>query len=284
MGASGDNASDVILLRTARLDPRVLAFGRELEAASGSHVAMLVDERKGGLGDCGFPKVSLTREACRRLRVYAPQDFTWRCGDYGFYVARSQFPEASAFWMIEYDVRILGDAGVFFARCAAERDIDFLGVDIRPSRIDWWWYPGVRSRDVTPYHCLFPLVRLSPRAVDALLAGRRRQSRQPLRRILWPNDESFVSTEIVQSGLTFRDINDVVPNAYDARIMSFWDVYDGDTLTERPDSPRLYHSVLYGTDLAEKRARIAAKKGRQQTRTELATRRVTSKLLSMSRW
>ncbi len=256
-----------LLIRTTELDDRVLAFADELAAASGYAVAFVVDERKGPVPARGRETLGLTRAGCRALGLFCPADFTWKCGDYGYYLARLRYPDASLFWLIEYDVRFVGpDLPSFFARFDALDDVDLLATDLRPSDNGWYWTDTVRGRGVTPYRCLFPVTRLSVRAVDAALAKRVEQSRRPLRRLLWPNDEAHVATALANGGFMCRDFNDFGRPLYTPETFSFHTPIDGDRLAPVDDTLRMHHPVLFGEAFQRKVKRLGEKPPSQRVR------------------
>ena len=273
----------MILLRTTRIDDQARALADRLRVASGLTVAMLVDERRTP-SPTDLPKVAITDAACAARGLYTPGDYTWRCGDYGFYLARHQFPGETHYWMIEYDVAISGDAARFFATCAAHPDIDLLAADVRPTARDWWWCANVAASDVQPYRCFFPVVRLSAHAVDALAAKRRAQSRRPLRRLLWPNDESFVATAAVAAGLSIADLNDLGERFYDAETYSYTNVIDGARFVPDSAAPRLHHPVLFGEDLARKLQRLKDDHSAPTPLPERAYRKIVAAANGATRW
>ena len=245
----------MILLRTMRLDTDSIDLAGTVNRASGLPVTMLADERKGPAGECAFPKIGMDMAAYRSLELYLPPDVGWLCGDYGLYLARRRFPGISHFWMIENDVRIEGDAPSFFAACGMRPEIDLLVARYRPSEPDWWWNATLAARDITPYRCFFPVVRMSAQAIDLLYAKRRRQSGIYSRRMAWPNDEGFVATTIAQSTLRAVDLNDVVTDCYDDETYTFEELIDGTALPET-DGPKLFHPVLSGEYLVAKQQRL----------------------------
>ena len=273
----------MILLRTTRIDPEIRDMADRLKAASGETVAMLVDERRGESAT-DLPKVGLTDAACAALGLHTPADFAWRCGDYGFYLARHLFPAETHYWMIEYDVRISGDAARFFVACAAHPTVDLLAADVRPTGRDWWWCANIASSDAQPYRCFFPVVRLSAKAVDTLAAKRRAHSRRPLRRLLWPNDESFVATAAVAAGLSTADLNDLGERFYDAETYSYTNVLDGARFVVDGADPQLHHPVLFGEDLARKLRRLKDAHSTPTPLHERAYRKIVAAANGTTRW
>lgn len=273
----------MILLRTTRIDPETRAMADRLRIASGESVAMLVDERRGAIAT-DLPKIGLTDAACADLGLYTPSDFAWRCGDYGFYLARHLFPAETHYWMIEYDVRISGDAARFFATCATHPGVDLLAADVRPTARDWWWCANVAASDVQPHRCFFPVVRLSAQAVDILAAKRRAHSRRAFRRMLWPNDESFVATAAVAAGLSIADLNSLGERFYDGETYSYTNVLDGELFVADDAEPRLHHPVLFGEDLARKLRRLRDDHSAPTPLRERAYRKFAAAMNGKTRW
>ncbi|WP_353467425.1 hypothetical protein [Sphingomonas faeni] len=260
-------------------------FADELAAASGLTVAYLIDER-GGTVETDRPKIRLTQELCESIGLFCPGDFAWRCGDYGFYLARRQFPEASFYWQIEFDVRFRGPGlAAFFAACARDQ-ADLLAADFGIAKRDWWWRMFAQARDVVPYRAFFPVTRLSAHAVDNLLAKRVAHSRQWLRRNHWPNDEAFVATTLAADGrLDVRDLKEVWPNLYDAATFTFTQPIKGEDLEIMPINERLimYHPVLFGQDFADKLARLKIQVAVESILLRVR-RKVYSKIARLRRW
>ena len=246
-----------LLVRTTVLDARVLAFADELAAASGHPVAFVVDERAGPVAAEGRQIVGLSDPACEALGLYCPHDYAWKCGDYALYLARRRFPDAERFWMIEYDVRFRGgDLAEFFGFFDAVDSVDFIAPHLAPAGPEWFWTATARSRDARPWRCLFPVTRWSARAVDAASRKRARHSRNPFRRLVWPNDEAFVATTLVNGGFECRDFNGFGRTVYSAQSFSFDTPIDGDAFAPAGDHLQMFHPVLYGEAYARKMARL----------------------------
>jgi hypothetical protein len=238
--------------------PHTEAFADRLAAESGHRVCCIVDERQGVVEVGGFDKISLTRPACRALGLYCPQDFGWRCGDYGFYLARQRFPEERYFWLMEYDVRLSGPhMGDFFEAFADADEVDLIAGYYRRAERWWYWTHTMIARGQEVWRCLFPVVRLSARAIDLLHAQRRAYAHRPLRLANWPNDESFVATVLSRhADMRCADLNDFGRPLYDPTTYTFNAPIDGDALDERSAPLRVFHPILFGDDLQRKRKRM----------------------------
>jgi hypothetical protein len=249
----------MILIRTIDLAEPVLKFADHVRSMSGLPVTMLVDERHEVAGDCRHPKLRLTENSYAALKLYAPADAGWRCGDYGFYLARDTYPDVERFWMIESDVRIVGEADRFFSATESRTEYDFLAARLRPAETDWWWRPHASAVNAQPWRCFFPAVRLSARAIDLLYEKRKKQSKILSRRLMWPNDESFVATTIVGSVLRHADLNSLGNNFYSEDDFSYENIIDEDMLcVDRSGPPKLLHPVLSGLAYQRKKERVSA--------------------------
>lgn len=243
----------MILLRTMSFSAQTAAFARRLAAESGQKICFVIDERKGAVDTAEFDKISLTRQACRRLGLYCPLDFGWRCGDYGFYLARQRYADEKSFWLIEYDVRLVGpDTGDFFRNFEGADDVDLIAGHFRVAERWWYWTHTMAARGESVWRCLFPVVRLSSKAIDFLHAQRKAFARKPLRLANWPNDESFVATMLSRAGAHCADLNDFGRVLYDDTTYTFHKPFDGEQVDDTAMPLRVYHPILFGEDLQRK--------------------------------
>jgi hypothetical protein len=275
----------MILFRTRDLGPVNRRFAEDLASCCEDRFACVVDERFGPVDTEPWPKVSLNIPACERLGLYSPDDVGWRCGDYGFYLARAQFADEPFFWMIEHDVRFSGGgAAAFFSKFRGETSADLLVADLRPADHTYYWEFMVAARDLRVYRCIFPLVRLSAGAIDYLLQKRATLSQRRRRLLDWPNDESFVATLLKNNpAMVCRDLNDFGARLYDEDTLSFWKPIDGDALRMRDESLTVYHPVLYGDDYRAKVERVRAPQPERRL-TRRIRRRLIREVNKLTRW
>jgi hypothetical protein len=264
------------------VEPRVLEFANMLEAASGLAVTFVLDGQSAPLLESTHESIRLTNAGCEALGLFCPPDFTWRCGDYAFYAARKRFPDVAFFWIIEYDVRFAGgDAEEFFAFFSARNTVDLLAAYFQPVQGYWHWERFARSRDHHPYRCLFPVVRLSSRAIDALFKKRVQHSRQFLRRVLWPNDESFVGTTLANGGFSCHDLNDFGRIFYHEETFSFHSAIQGESFFPDHAGLKVYHPVLFGEAYLRK---LAVLKSYETPRRDPVQATLARKLNRFTKW
>ncbi len=247
-----------LLLRTCRFGHVEQAFLQRLHRESGFVTAVVADETACHL-ECGdFPKVSVTRRAARQLGLHCPRDFTWRCGDYGLYLARQAMPQIEHFWQIEPDVRFAyPNYGDFFHMFDPYPDVDLIGFDLRLSELDHFWHPTMRQKTHNVYRCLFGLARFSARALDICAAERRRDFYNIWARLVWPNDETFTSTTLIAAGMNVKDANAFGRKLYTREeSFSYWTPFRGETFDDIAQDGLVYHPVLWGEDYNRRIARL----------------------------
>ena len=248
---------ELILLRTADMRGQTPDFARQLVAESGRQLACLVDERAGPVDTGGYAKVALTREACEQLALFCPEDFAWRCGDYGLYLARRQYPHVERIWLVEGDVRISGgNLGDFFDIFDGSETVDLITAHYRQSAGAWYWDHAIAARDSVIHRCLFDVLRVSVPAIDRLLKRRQQMSRSRVRRASWPNDESFLATTLSNDGSLCRDLNSFGPTLYTEDTLTFHNAFDGAVFKMNQEQFTIYHPVLYGEAYERKLAKL----------------------------
>lgn len=242
------NAETVILIRTAGFDERLGEVARRIEQKTTYPVCLVVDETRGTVVvPATVRKISVNDGAIAALRLLAPDGFSWRCGDYPFYLARQCFPDARWFWQLEPDVKInFADEAEFFRRYTVYPEIDLIAPYLREAEPHWGWRSTMEPFASVVYRCFFPLVRLSARAVDHLLLRRQALTaffEQGQATHAWPNDEAFVATELRSAPLVCADLNFnglvCSPSQFEyyrAFSEAYFVEYDN----------RVYHSVLHG--------------------------------------
>ena len=192
----------MILFRSHQFDTQARAFCEKLQRESGHQVVCLADESRQSLDTAPFEKVSVTPRAAKQLNLYCPDNFQWRCGDYGLYIAANKYKNERNLWLIEYDVRYHSERSIKSVLDAFDDSIDFIAPLLSQRQNDWWWYASMSSKSKSVYGCLFPLIRVSSSLLELGLNERRRLGKTLLYRLFWPNDESFLATYSYASQLS----------------------------------------------------------------------------------
>ena len=162
----------MIILRTHLFGERERTLMKRLEGVRSHALVVAIDETKGSVDVSPFQKISVTRKSCTQLGLYCPPDFTWRNGDYVFYLARKQYPAEQYFWMLEPDVEHSFESdSALFEYFDKQTDVDLLLSYFSVSTTGWWWHQTARARSTGVKRALFCIVRLSAQA-RRIIGGR----------------------------------------------------------------------------------------------------------------
>jgi hypothetical protein len=257
--AEGD-ARTAILIRTH--------FGDEMAGkmaawlATGRYDVYVVADETLGVVDAGAtPKISLTPRVLTALGLFAsvPRP-CWRCGDYALIAARGALPQYARFWMVETDVRLNSRRPQeFFDRFEAS-NADFLAANLEPAPEAWDWRATMDPSLGAVWRSLFPLVRLSAGAIDAIGNGRRvltqwaTQNNRDWR--TWPNDEVFTASVLKRRYFDCRDLNELGDVYVKETFRFWWAISERDFAKVAPDD-RAYHPVLSGEAYFAKLLKLA---------------------------
>lgn len=257
----------MILLRTHFIDAQIRAMASRLRRETGWRVTLVLDCTRSepsepDLADDG-DVIRLTHAIFDELGVLPVADASWRCGDYSFYAARKRYPDVPFFWMIEPDLRLnFADWGIFFRAFDLAQDVDLLVTHLAPAEDHHAWKQTMAPYSRRPITCMYPLLRVSARAVDVMHKRRRALTQQFQDETLlhggthshakWPNDEIFTATTLDEAGLVCRDINGESQKFYDERSFSFAHLISAKRLDRSPPDEKIYHPVEHGTEFMRK--------------------------------
>ena len=242
-------SKNLIVFRTHFVDQRVLAFIESIRTAPDYDVVIAADEINRAIETHGIPKLSMTVASFDKLGLHTElYDMLWRCGDYSLYLARQTYPDATNYWLIEYDVAInRPDPINFFREFDTAHTHDFLSTHFREREPGWNWGNPMQGEYAVVWRSYFPLIRLSGRAIDFLLerrvlASNRVRKIAPQFRPEWPIDEAFVACELHYNGFECADFA-ALGDCYD-RTTFFNDVLvHPDHLP--PHDGKIYHMVRW---------------------------------------
>jgi hypothetical protein len=235
----------LLVLRAHRADTQTFAAYDRYAAVPGLEVLIACDERRGAVDMQARRKAGYSLQTLRDMGLLPHPKCGWRCGDYAYYLARQTLPDFDFYWLTEPDVWVnAADLHAFMASFAAS-DADFLASRLAPAHSGWLWHGTMADRYSDVFACIFPITRLSGRAIDHLHAARRAARRAPSEAVFasWPNDEVFAATELMNHGFTCLDLSDVRPGCYTPHSLRTGLPHDRETLLARPADGLIYHPV-----------------------------------------
>ncbi|HWX50120.1 MAG TPA: hypothetical protein VNZ61_18900 [Roseomonas sp.] len=254
-------AGEAILVRTHYFDDALQEFCSQLRNGTEREIFVVCDETKSPVTiPNNFTKISINTEILDSLGLYTPKNFGWLCGDYCYYIARSVAPSFSSYWLIEGDVRFkFDDVALFFSHFPSADAVDMLAAGFQKAVPSWLWYESMRSLAPEVYGCLFPVTRLSGRAVDFLAAERTRLATSFSGLAVdekgskaWPNDEAFVATTLMNSEFVCRDLNAFGATFYDKETFWVGRPASHQRIMQKPNDNMVYHPVIGGDRYLQK--------------------------------
>ena len=274
---TGPARRTLIGVRTHRADAESLAAYDRYAGIGGVDITLACDDRQSEVRAGDRRRVGYDADRLARMGLYAHPACGWRCGDYQYYVLRAECPDYDDYWLIEPDVLIHAtDLTAFFAAFAGDR-ADFLAGRYGTRDASWAWHDRMALFAPAVFGCVFPITRLSGRAIDYLLAERQRLSADPAAAAPkpWPNDESFVATALAAGGFACADLNAAGRQVRSAASLRTGVMHDEDEIAKLPADGLIYHPVRRTAGAmadAELRLRVVAEGGRRhdQTRAHLA--------------
>jgi hypothetical protein len=226
---------------------------------SKNDILVVADERNRPISmESGLNKLPLTNEVIENLKLLAHPNAGWLCGDYSYYVAYQARPDYDFYWLCEPDVYFSYDNSADFFSKFETNFADFLAPRFSKRNDTWLWTKRARLLSDRVFGCIFPLSRISNRAVCHLLNARANLrdslARQQGINRKWPNDESFVCTVLVRDGFACEDLGRTVKIRESQ--FSFNNPILLDSLLDKPYLNTVLHPVL-SRDLFISRCRKA---------------------------
>lgn len=250
--------NQTVIIRTHVYNSDVQSLLDRFAAETDFNVLVVADETSAPLNaPTHIPKIGFDKDLLNQMGLAVPTRVGWLCGDYFFYVARTNRPTDEYFWIIEPDCVInSADLGAFFSPFSNITD-DLLAIGLSPRTNIWSWYAVMHEYVPHVYGCLFPLLRLSGRAVDYLYEKRKQISADFARSgrsvDFMPNDEAHVASLLFNSpAFKCRNINDILGGIGGG--LNFTDVmpFSRKFLSEGKPDGYVYHSVRSGEDFRQR--------------------------------
>jgi hypothetical protein len=211
-------------------------------------------------------KLSLTNQAVEGLGLLVHPNSGWLCGDYAYYIAQQAEPNFDFYWLCEPDVYFSYDSlGEFFSQFETN-PADFLAPWFSERPNTWIWSKRAQVLSPQVFGCLFPLTRLSNRAIGHLHKERRKLStqlrgdREAIKK--WPNDESFVSTVLVRDGFRCENLGNTVELREE--LFSFAQPILIDSLMGKPHIHSVLHPVLSKSQFISKFWRVTVTRHKRE--------------------
>jgi hypothetical protein len=211
------NNDCVVLIRAHRLSDQLMAALKRYDSIGVHDVYILYDNDRQDFVPFGIPAILMTSDALSETELlYAPGNMhfgLWKNGDYALYYAMLKLPKVyKYYWMIEYDVHInYRNLNDFFQHFASS-ETDFIAPYLSRRNASWMWAPHADWLFPAIYGCLFPIVRISAKALHHCYTARLyhgyKLKAHGLRGRNWPHCEAFVPSQLAQSCFSIRDLNE----------------------------------------------------------------------------
>ncbi len=197
-----DTAQLVVAFRTHLWNEDIARLARRLRHFSqGAAFVVLMDETRGPVPAGNFVTVTHNDDFSDfGLPAYPEDESLWHNADYPLYRLRRQYPEATHYAMVEYDVAVNTDI-MPMLRQAQQEAVDLIAADLGPADPQWVWYNTVGNYYRTPLRAFIPFLVVSARGVDKMYQERRRiaavyDAAGGTHKMSWPFCEAFIPSAI----------------------------------------------------------------------------------------
>ncbi len=237
----------LVVIRSHKADTETLAAYDRYATLKTADVMLCCDERNGVVDAGARAKAFYNLDTLAEMGLLAHPNCGWRCGDYAYYAARAARPDYDFYWMIEPDVMIrTADLNAMFeALNTGTADLLAARFCAHGPTTRWGWYKTMCQQYPAVYGCIFPITRLSGRAIDHLYQARRTASVGGSEELFatWPNDEVFVATELKNHGFECRDLGEQRDGLYQRGTLRIGLPHDRAQLMAQPLDEQIYHPV-----------------------------------------
>jgi hypothetical protein len=230
-----NHARIAVLVRTHVANPKFFDLMELLRRSDHYDLFVAADETNGPLQTGAYTKLPHSAVACQALGL--PTDhhrILWQCGDYPLYFAAAAIPAYDYYFLIEYDVDFTSKSPDFLEALIARlrnHPCDLLSENFSRPKPDWEWLPAAAKLYHTVYTAgLFAFIAVSRRAIERLLAARRRQNQRGAAGDSIIHCEAFTASELAAAGYACVSINQLIPGATD---------------------PLYYHTALYELETSQ---------------------------------
>ncbi|WP_171070265.1 FkbM family methyltransferase [Methylobacterium terricola] len=213
---------------------------------------IVADETNGNVNvPPDITKIIIDHEFNTRNGLYITERIFWRCGDYFLIAAYKAFQNADFFWLLDDDTRINSEnLDVFFSKFESS-GYDFLAAEFQTCGDYWSWTQTVKWYTDNVYSCFFPITFYSSKAADTIYKNRKQltevMNARNISPDMWPNDEAFTASAVVQAGLKAADFNQIQQNCILKENFHFGDMPMAEQEFKKIlPNEQVYHPVLSG--------------------------------------
>ncbi|MCG3268228.1 hypothetical protein [Yoonia sp. I 8.24] len=138
-----------------------------------------------------------------------PKDWGWLCGDFCYYAARAEAPDASWYVLIESDVFVTLDAA---QGLASQSDADALACSLGHTDAPKIYSKDLEHLGITSHcGCIFAATCIRDHVIDKMLSLRTQAQRAGHCRI---NDEAVMAGALISNVLSFEDLFHSLPDLF----------------------------------------------------------------------
>lgn len=171
------------------------------------------DEKTSGIDEKS--KIYVSDDFIKEYNLKKFYNVMWQAGDYFYYAARKNLPNFDYYWLIDDDVFFNIDFSKFILK-SEKISCDLLGMEIGPRKPNWWWYSSMEHLyGDKVFGMLYPLSRLSGKAIDFLLEKRSNyisscsesdysSNNHALQK--HANDEAFTATTLLNNNFSYESL------------------------------------------------------------------------------
>ena len=184
-----------VLVRAHRASSKFYDLLKKLSLNSNYDVFAAVDVSNGPVAAPGFVRLEHSVKSCQFLGLKTNfHNPLWKCGDYVFYTIYYQIPNYLFYILIEYDVEISPEGGLFlqdFVKTITNsgEPLDFVAPNFGVASENWHWATAAAAVYPLAYASFFPFVCLSDRAIRYLFGERRLEAARD------PTDDEVIHCE-----------------------------------------------------------------------------------------
>ena len=208
-----------VLVRTHVVNPKLFSLLDSLADGCDYDLFIAADETSRIVDVPGVRKLSHSLDMCAEVglsRTSPKGSVLWYMGDYALYCSYLQIPHYDHYLMIEYDVHFDCNASMFCSYLVSILEsyidrFDMIGIELFQRDGVWDNYAEARLQFEKVFGAFFPFVLMSRRAIDFLLAERRKSTARSEEQLFC---ESWVPSMLAKNNYRIADLNEIIPGSW----------------------------------------------------------------------